>query len=311
MEFKENVLDILDIISESNAARRELTRPGKEAYAMDKKVKHLKKLIIDNEAAKKLVARWNKGAFLEKGDSTGKIMLEPSQQKYGGYGAYAVWESVKGISGLYADIKKDGDTKWSFTELWLSEEGAKKLQNNIMPIDSDFRKGDAAFFGGSHEARRRKALKYKYANKEELEKDSKRVSEIRKEIGKDGFDWSKDYDKYDKKRREIENKYNREIQYSNHRKEPKSIKRKDEFEKNLRNIVDPILDKFSGRGSGDKIGMEAWKLSDRRFKIIEQYGKISDVEMAKKIDELKADAKAFLDKYDKKSSVSSEYFNGY
>lgn len=31
MEFKENVLDILDIISESNAARRELTRPGKEA----------------------------------------------------------------------------------------------------------------------------------------------------------------------------------------------------------------------------------------------------------------------------------------
>lgn len=128
MEFQENVLDILNIINESNAARRELTRPGKEAYLLSKKVKPLKKIVVNNEASRKLVAKWESASPFasDKGDATGKILLDPSPKGLGGSGSYGIWEAVRGKADMYADIRKDGDTKWAFTELWLSEDGAKK-----------------------------------------------------------------------------------------------------------------------------------------------------------------------------------------
>lgn len=158
---------MLNVINESNAARRELTRPGKEAYLLNKKVKPLKKIIVDNEASRKLVANWENASSFEddKGDATGKILLDPTPK---GYGSYGVWQSVRGKAGMYPDIIKDGDTKWAFIEVWLSEDGAKKLQNNIVPIYSDFVKGGDKLFYGGRETRRRQALKYKHSNKEEL-----------------------------------------------------------------------------------------------------------------------------------------------
>lgn len=180
-----------------------------------------------------------------------------------------------------------------------------------MPIQSDFRKGDEKFFNGGRETRRRQALKYKHSNKEELEKDSKRVSEIiHKMTERDDLDWST-YDKCAKERDDISKKYNNNIQYSYHRAQSKSDKRNTEFERHLGKMIDPLIDKYTGGNS--EMSKEARAISDHRFRIIKQHDQLSKVELVKEIDSLKAEKEAFLKKYVKSSLAFEEsgYFEEY
>lgn len=277
-----------EVITESNSKRREFTKKKVEEYLLSRKVKPVKKLIIDNEATKALCKRWDKDDFLEKGDSTGKLLLDPVI--YGGHEAYAVWESVKGISDCYADIKTIDGQKWSFTELWISHKGVKKLQRGIVPLPNDFVEGTTAYLSGYAESRRRKALKARNNDKEGVEKDSKRLSEINKKMLSDDFNWNNDYEKYSKEEDALIAKH-KDINYRNHRQKSKEQERDYQIMKNFMNISDR-LDKYLSGKDND----EAWELNRKVYQIKKDLedGKTSHKEIGNRITAVKKEIDDFI-----------------
>ena len=131
MEFK----DINNILNESNALRRAYTAPLKNSYIIDLKAKPVKKIIVRNDAAKKLTTKWDK--YRDPTDSLRKIMLDPTPKGYGGNGVYGVWEAVKGHEDLYADTTSENGIKWSFIAeaSWLS---SSPNLNHLYSIISSF-----------------------------------------------------------------------------------------------------------------------------------------------------------------------------
>ena len=113
----------------------------------------MKRIILSNDATKKLFEDWKKhGSWY---DSTGKIMLDPTPEGIGGNGVYGVWQSVKGKE-TYASVRRINGEIWAFTETWLTEEGAKKLQNNKLPLNNDFYNGIVKSTDSWHSSDRRK-----------------------------------------------------------------------------------------------------------------------------------------------------------
>ncbi len=298
MTVKETIENIL----ESNSVRRELTRLGKEEYILNQKVKPMKKRIINNDASKKLVAKWDNDSPFndDKGDSTGKLMLDPTPQRYGGNGAYAVWYSIKGNAEMYADVETINGEKWAFSETWLNEKGAEKLENNKMPIESDFAEGNRTAGRGYSGNRRKQALKIKKQNQKELEKDSKRLKDINKKIESDDFDWNgEEYKKLSKEEDNIKNKYKGKIKYSNHRQHTKKEARDWEVTKNIMSIRDKLEPYLGKPGLYDKkVVDKAWELSHRYNQIDNMYKEkdVNHAEIAKEIDKYKLDVSEFIKK---------------
>ena len=276
------------MLKESNSARREITKKGKEEYILNKKAVILKKFVVDNEASKKLVFDFWKS---DKNDSLGKLKLTQDPTQYGGKGSYAVWEAVKGKEDLYADIKNENGIKWSFTETWLSEKGADKLRHNIMPLRSDFVEGDIASKNAYREEKRKKALKQRNEfGKENVERDARKARE-----------YANKYE--DDKVEDIERKYrNIDINRSS-RQAPKGENVSWKMTRYVDQIMAPVEKFFNSYKKDAKDA--AWKLSRFRFdgvqKAIEDGKDYKTI--AKEIDKLKAKVKEFLDKY------NTSYFN--
>lgn len=278
MRFEE----IDNILSESNAERKAITRPLRDKYVLsNQKVTPLKKIILDNEAVKKLIAQWNN--YRDSDDSLGKIMLNPDPKKgYGANGVYGVWEAVKGKEFMYADTAKDKDgVKWSFTECWLTTEGAKKLQNNIVPPPSDFRNGEGKMLSSYRETRRRTAKKY-IANHPEEEKTLKDFGNTNKEDQEKVAHLSKNGVKV----------------YGAGLTKDKKIERAELIENNFRKLRDK-LNAFTNGSRKDPVSEKAWNLVQKTF-AVEKYAKDATADTTKhklaaeKIDELKAEIDNFL-----------------
>lgn len=291
MEF-ENVENILN---ESNRARQAITKPMRDRYLLSQRVVPRKKIIVSNEAAVKLTKKWDK--FRDPDDSLRKIMLNPDPKKgYGNGMAYGVWEAVKGKEDLYADTSKGEDgIKWSFTELWLTPEGAKKLQNNIMPLPSDFQKGESGFFNGYNATRRRQSLKYAAEHKEQVASDMKKMGELEKAAETDEKNWTKYYDKAEEIRKEYANTgidiYGRKGRRGS---SPKAAARYSQVSDNFRNL-DKRLDPYVGHGSLDKYSKEAWELIHKIGEIRDEaQEKKGSKEVASKIDKIKAEVDNFI-----------------
>jgi hypothetical protein len=291
MEFE----NIENILNESNRARQAITKPMRDRYLLSQRVVPRKKIIVSNEAVVKLTKKWDK--FRDPDDSLRKIMLSPDPKKgYGSGMAYGVWEAVKGKEDLYADTSKGEDgIKWSFTELWLTPEGAKKLQNNIMPLPSDFQKGESSFIGGYNTTRRRKGLKYAAANKEKVTRDMKKLGELRKAQETDDKNWMKYYDKEEEIRKEYANTG---IQTSGHQtrgRSPKADTRYFQISDNFRNLdnkLEPYL------GNHNKYSDEAWELVHKIGEIRDEaQEKKSSKEVASKIDKIKKEVDTFIKKH--------------
>lgn len=286
MEFK----DINNILNESNALRRAYTAPLKNSYIIDLKAKPVKKIIVRNDAAKKLTTKWDK--YRDPTDSLRKIMLDPTPKGYGGNGVYGVWEAVKGNEDLYADTTSENGIKWSFTELWLTEKGAQKLQNNVMPLPSDFYKGESGMLSAYRTTRRRKGLKYAAANKEKVTRDMKKFGELKKAQETDEKNWTKYYDKAEEIRKEYANTG---IQTSGHQtrgRSPKADTRYFQISDNFRNLdnkLEPYL------GNHNKCSEEAWELIHKIGEIRDEaQEKKSSKEVASKIDKIKKEVDTFI-----------------
>lgn len=287
MEFK----DINNILNESNALRRAYTAPLKNSYIIDLKAKPVKKIIVRNDAAKKLTTKWDK--YRDPTDSLRKIMLDPTPKGYGGNGVYGVWEAVKGHEDLYADTTSENGIKWSFTELWLTEKGAQKLQNNVMPLPSDFYKGESGMLSAYRTTRRRKGLKYAAANKEKVTRDMKKFGELKKAQETDEKNWTKYYDKAEEIRKEYANTG---IEVFGHQRgrSPKADTRYSQVSDNFRNL-DKKLDPYIGHGSSDKYSKEAWELIHKIGEIRDEaQEKKSSKEVASKIDKIKKEVDTFI-----------------
>jgi hypothetical protein len=290
MRFEE----IDNILSESNAERKAVTRPLRDKYLLNQKVTPLKKIIVSNEAAKKLTMQWDK--YRDPTDSLRKIMLNPDPKKgYGVNGAYGVWEAVKGNEDLYADTSKGEDgIKWSFTELWLTPEGAKKLQNNIMPLPSDFYKGESAFAAGCNTTRRRQGLKYAAEHKEEVARDMKKIGELEKAQETDDKNWEKHYDEEEKIRKQYANTGIQLYGRGNRGYSLKKKNRDSQVSNNFYNL-DKKLDPYIGHGSLDKYSKEAWELVHKIGAIRDEAQKKSNSkEIASKIDKIKKEVDTFI-----------------
>lgn len=287
MEFK----DINNILNESNALRRAYTAPLKNSYIIDLKAKPVKKIIVRNDAAKKLTTKWDK--YRDPTDSLRKIMLDPTPKGYGGSGVYGVWEAVKGHEGLYADTTSENGIKWSFTELWLTEKGAQKLQNNVMPLPSDFYKGESGMLSAYRTTRRRKGLKYAAANKEKVTRDMKKFGELKKAQETDEKNWMKHYDKAEEIRKEYA-KTGIEVFGHQRGRSPKADTRYSQVSDNFRNL-DKKLDPYIGHGSSDKYSKEAWELIHKIGEIRDEaQEKKSSKEVASKIDKIKKEVDTFI-----------------
>lgn len=264
----------MKFLQESNSERREFTKQKREEQLLnqDKKATPKKAIIIDNDAAKKLTKIWEKGSFLEKGDRLGKIKLDPSPNGYGKTGVYGVWEAVKGKSGMYADVKTIDGVKWSFTELWLDEQGAKKLQNNIVPTNNDFDRSTKTSMLNYKEKRRINALK---------DKNETGKQQLKQNI----INYKNNYnDEFLKKHPDI-----RAYNFTN---DSKKSKRENEVYDYLQKIVEPL--KYMESKDASKI---YWKINDIQ--------KIKDLkERAAAIDNLKKEVDNFL-----KNNKKESYFN--
>lgn len=286
MEFK----DINNILNESNALRRAYTAPLKNSYIIDLKAKPVKKIIVRNDAAKKLTTKWDK--YRDPTDSLRKIMLDPTPKGYGGNGVYGVWEAVKGHEDLYADTTSENGIKWSFTELWLTEKGAQKLQNNIMPLPSDFYKGESGMFSAYRTTRRRKGLKYAAANKEKVTRDMKKLGELNKAQEIDDKNWMKYHDEEEKIRKEYANTgiqlYGRGNRGRSLKADTRYFQISDNF-RNLDNKLEPYL------GNHNKYSDEAWELVHKIGEIRDEaQEKKSSKEVASKIDKIKKEVDTFI-----------------
>lgn len=216
----------------------------------------------------------NDDDFLEKGDRLGKLRLDPTPNGYGKTGVYGVWEAVKGKSGMYADVKTIDGVKWSFTELWLNEEGTKKLQNNIMPFGTDFERGSATSLSNFKIKRRANALR-----------DKNRTGE--QQLKQDIINYKNNYND------EFLSKHPDVAAY-NYTDDSKKQKREHEVYKNLEKIVKPLENGYFGNKEANNI---YWKIND----II----KIKDTkERAAAIDNLKKEVDNFL-----KNNKKESYFN--
>ena len=287
MEFK----DINNILNESNALRRAYTAPLKNSYIIDLKAKPVKKIIVRNDAAKKLTTNWDK--YRDPTDSLRKIMLDPTPKGYGGNGVYGVWEAVKGHEDLYADTTSENGIKWSFTELWLTEKGAQKLQNNVMPLPSDFYKGESGMLSAYRTTRRRKGLKYAAANKEKVTRDMKKFGELKKAQETDEKNWTKYYDKAEEIRKEYA-KTGIEVFGHQRGRSPKADTRYSQVSDNFRNL-DKKLDPYIGHGSSDKYSKEAWELVHKIGEIRDEaQEKKSSKEVASKIDKIRKEVDTFI-----------------
>ena len=286
MEFK----DINNILNESNALRRAYTAPLKNSYIIDLKAKPVKKIIVRNDAAKKLTTKWDK--YRDPTDSLRKIMLDPTPKGYGGNGVYGVWEAVKGHEDLYADTTSENGIKWSFTELWLTEKGAQKLQNNIMPLPNEFYKGESEMLSSYNAARRRKGLKYAAANKEKVTKDMKKLGELRKAQETDDKNWMKYYDKEEEIRKEYANTGIQTRGHQTRGRSPKTDTRYFQISDNFRNLdnkLEPYL------GNKNKYSDEAWELVHKIGEIRDEaQEKKSSKEVASKIDKIKKEVDTFI-----------------
>lgn len=262
----------MNFLQESNSERREFTKQKREEQLLNqnKKVTSKKAIIVDNDATKKLTKLWEKGSFLEKGDSLGKIRLDPVAKGYGENGVYGVWEAVKGKSGMYADIRTIDGVKWSFTELWLDEEGVKKLQNNVVPTNTDFNRSVTAI--NYKERRRTNALK---------DKNETGKQQLKQEI-------------VDQKNNYNANFFNKhpDVRVYNHKEISKKAKKEERVYDYLQKIVEPL--KYMDNKDASKI---YWSMND----II----KIKDLkERAAAIDNLKKEVDNFL-----KNNKKESYFN--
>lgn len=286
MEFK----DINNILNESNALRRAYTAPLKNSYIIDLKAKPAKKIIVRNDAAKKLTTKWDK--YRDPTDSLRKIMLDPTPKGYGGNGVYGVWEAVKGHEDLYADTTSENGIKWSFTELWLTEKGAQKLQNNVMPLPSDFYKGESGMLSAYNTTRRRKGLKYAAANKEKVTRDMKKLGELNKAQEIDDKNWMKYHDEEEKIRKEYANTGIQLYGRGNRGRSPKADTRYFQISDNFRNLdnkLEPYL------GNHNKCSEEAWELIHKIGEIRDEaQEKKSSKEVASKIDKIKKEVDTFI-----------------
>jgi hypothetical protein len=266
----------MNFLQESNFERRAFTKQKREEQLLNqnKKVIPRKVIIVDNDATKKLAKIWDKGSFLEKGDRLGKIKLDPTPNGYGKTGVYGVWESVKGKSGMYADVKTIDGVKWSFTELWLDEEGAKKLQNNIVPLRTDFERSSDKSLSNYKERRRLNALKDKNKTGEQ-------------QLKQDIINYKNNYsDGFLSK--------HPNISAYNFTDDSKKVTRENEVYKNLEKIVEPLKKYIMDNKDASKI---YWSMND----II----KIKDTkERAAAIDNLKKEVNNFL-----KNNKKQTYFN--
>lgn len=288
MEF-ENVEGILN---ESNRARQAITKPMRDRYLLSQRVVPKKKIIVSNEAAVKLTKKWDK--FRDPDDSLRKIMLNPDPKKgYGSGMAYGVWEAVKGKEDLYADTSKGEDgIKWSFTELWLTPEGAKKLQNNIMPLPSDFQKGESSFIGGYNTTRRRQGLKYAAEHKEKVANDMKKIGELNKAQEIDDKNWRKYHDETEKIRKEYANTGIQLYGRGNRGRSLKADTRYFQVSDNFRNL-DDRLNPYLGKHN--EYSDEAWKLVHKIGEIRDEaQEKKGSKEVANKIDKIKAEVDNFI-----------------
>lgn len=288
MEF-ENVENILN---ESNRARQAITKPMRDRYLLSQRVVPRKKIIVSNEAAVKLTKKWDK--FRDPDDSLRKIMLNPDPKKgYGNGMAYGVWEAVKGKEDLYADTSKGEDgIKWSFTELWLTPEGAKKLQNNIMPLPSDFQKGESGFFNGYNATRRRQSLKYAAEHKEKVANDMKKIRELNKAQETDDKNWRKYHDEEEKIRKEYANTGIQLYGRGNRGRSLKADTRYFQVSDNFRNL-DDRLNPYLGKHN--EYSDEAWELVHKIGEIRDEaQEKKGSKEVASKIDKIKAEVDNFI-----------------
>ena len=287
MTFEENVLQM---INESNAARKAITVPMRDKYLLGQKAKPAKKIIVSNSAVRKLTKEWDK--YRDPSDSLRKIMLDPTPKGYGGNGVYGVWEAVKGMEGMYADVSIGNGVKWSFTELWLTEKGAQKLQNNIMPLPNEFYKGESEMLSSYNAARRRKGLKYAAANKEKVTKDMKKLGELRKAQETDDKNWMKYYDKEEEIRKEYANTGIQTRGHQTRGRSPKTDTRYFQISDNFRNLdnkLEPYL------GNKNKYSDEAWELVHKIGEIRDEaQEKKSSKEVASKIDKIKKEVDTFI-----------------
>lgn len=280
------------IINESNAARRALTHPGRDEYLLNQKSKPAKKIIVKNEAAKKLTMSWDK--YRDPTDSLREIMLDPTPRGYGGNGAYGVWEAVKGKEGMYADTSNINGKKWSFTECFLSEEGAKKLQNNVMPLPSDFERGASKSGQSWAQLRRKRALNYVAQYKQEVKKDMTDLHKYGKQLESEEDRNNRD-DLY-KKQDAIREKYSK-VGLNMRGHVSRSSKEGNRFVQVLHNFaaITKKLDPYVGHGSSDKYSKEAWELIHKISEIeTEAHLKQNNKEVANKIDKVKAEVDNFI-----------------
>ena len=288
MEFEQ----VGSILNESNRARQAITKPMRDRYLLSQRVVPRKKIIVSNEAAVKLTKKWDK--FRDPDDSLRKIMLNPDPKKgYGSGMAYGVWEAVKGKEDLYADTSKGEDgIKWSFTELWLTPEGAKKLQNNIMPLPSDFQKGESGFFGGYNTTRRKQGLKYAAEHKEEVASDMKKVRELNKAQETDDKNWMKYHDKAEEIRKQYANTGIELFGRGNRGRSPKTNTRYSQVMDNFRALGDKLNPYL---GKHNKHADEAWKLTHKILEIEDEaQAKPGNKEVANKIDKIKTEVDTFI-----------------
>lgn len=288
MEFE----NIENILNESNRARQAITKPMRDRYLLSQRVVPRKKIVVSNEAAVKLTKKWDK--FRDPDDSLRKIMLSPDPKKgYGSGMAYGVWEAVKGKEDLYADTSKGEDgIKWSFTELWLTPEGAKKLQNNIMPLPSDFQKGESGFFSGYNTTRRRQSLKYAAEHKEKVANDMKKIGELNKAQETDDKNWRKYHDETEKIRKEYANTGIQLYGRGNRGRSLKADTRYFQVSDNFRNL-DDRLNPYLGKHN--EYSDEAWELVHKIGEIRDEaQEKKNSKEVASKIDKIKAEVDNFI-----------------
>lgn len=325
MTFEENVLQM---INESNAARRAIIHPARDEYLLNQKVKPMKKIILSNSAVKQLIKYWHK----DSKDPTGKIMLDPTSKGYGGNGVYGVWESVRGLEGMYADIAiGSGGEKWSFTELWLTEEGAKKLQNNIRPLPNDFYKGENKNADSYRTSRRKKGLRYAAKHKEEVKQDMSKLhkyEKLRKSYEKEMDDayekvdntsdktlkktYEETVDRVGKLHRDVTHKGNKLIK----KYVPTGIETRDSrgysYKKTNRywdviNNFAKISNKLDYYHRTGKYADEAWDLIKKINTLGEEARKkINSKEVADKIDKLNAEVDNFIKKHPHSANLTNK-----
>lgn len=275
------------MLKESNIERRSVTKPLKTKYLMSQKVKPSKRVFIDNEASRKLVFDvWKSN----RNDSLGRLMLSSLGKEAGGNKYYGVWEEVKGNGDMYADVKTIDGRKWSFTELFLDEDGVKKLQENKVPSEGLFRKGEGTFVSSFRDTRRRTALK----------KANEIGAEKLKEYGEKTKDEKTSHN-------EVLNIYQKtnpiDFGHSRHgHQRTKKDNKSYEVMKNLDRITKPLDKYLIGKG---ELSQEAWSIinpTEREILSLSDNGKTK--EAADKIAILKKRIEEFL-----KKAEGQRYFN--